>query len=89
MDTVRIPVGTAVLSLAGRDKGKIYVVTAEDKFPFVHVADGRRRTLRKAKRKNCRHLKPLGSSAGCTACSSDLMIRELVNRMGRILTGED
>ncbi len=46
-------------SLAGRDQGGYYVaVEAEDRFVFI--ADGRERKLEKPKRKNVKHISPVG-----------------------------
>ena len=42
MDTVRIPVGMTVLSLAGKDKGRVYAVIGTAQGPYVYVADGRK-----------------------------------------------
>ena len=38
MDTVRIPVGMTVLSLAGKDKGRVYAVIGTAQGPYVYVA---------------------------------------------------
>lgn len=48
--------GQIVFSLAGRDKGKLLVVT-EIENGFVLVCDGKERPLERAKKKNPRHLK--------------------------------
>ena len=56
---VNIPKGSVVKSLAGRDQGVYYVaVEAEDRFVFI--ADGRERKLEKPKRKNVKHISPVG-----------------------------
>lgn len=80
MDTVRIPVGMTVLSLAGKDKGRVYAVIGTAQGPYVYVADGRKYPKSDCKKKNCRHLRPLGPSANPDACRDDLHIRELVKR---------
>lgn len=59
MDTVRIPVGMTVLSLAGKDKGRVYAVIGTAQGPYVYVADGRKYPKSDCKKKNCRHLRPL------------------------------
>lgn len=56
---VNIPKGSVVKSLAGRDQGGYYVaVEAEDRFVFI--ADGKERKLEKPKRKNVKHISPVG-----------------------------
>ena len=55
MDTVRIPVGMTVLSLAGKDKGRVYAVIGTAQGPYVYVADGRKYPKSDCKKKNCRH----------------------------------
>lgn len=52
--------GEVVVSMAGRDKGKMYVVLSLEGDRYVRVADGLVRTARKPKRKNVRHLAGLG-----------------------------
>ena len=88
MDTVRIPVGMTVLSLAGKDKGRVYAVIGTAQGSYVYVADGRKYPESDCKKKNCRHLRPLGPSANPDACRDDLHIRELVKKGQRNMTGE-
>lgn len=51
-----------VLSIAGHDKGKLFYVvdTAAD---FLLLADGRERKLDAPKRKRCKHVRGVGTSA--------------------------
>ena len=49
--------GMLARSLAGHDKGKLYVVTAVDG-DFVYLADGRIRTSLNPKRKKRMHVQP-------------------------------
>ncbi len=51
--------GQFAKSLAGHDKGKIYVVTGETG-PSVLLSDGDRRPLAKAKSKNRKHVQIFG-----------------------------
>jgi len=44
-----------VLSLAGKDKGKIFLVIKSDN-DYVYIADGKRRKVDKPKRKNKKHV---------------------------------
>ena len=54
-------VGTVCRALAGRDKGKYFVVSEVLEGEYVHLADGRGRKLAKPKRKKRRHLRPCGA----------------------------
>lgn len=51
----RIALGQAVRSLAGRDRGRLYVVIGFSP-PFLLVADGRDRGAARPKKKNVRHV---------------------------------
>ncbi len=55
-DAAGIPPGEVVISTAGRDHGRAYVVVAAVEPPFVLVADGMTRRVGRPKRKNMRHL---------------------------------
>ena len=82
--TQMIPVCTVVESLAGRDKGHLYVVVGSLAYPYVWIADGRKYNLDKPKKKNCRHLQVLGTSvsgmdAGSVRISNE-WIRSVLNR---------
>ncbi len=48
--------GQIVVSVAGRDRGRYYVITGIVDARHVAVADGERRRASKPKRKNVRHL---------------------------------
>lgn len=51
--------GTVVMSLAGHDKGSMYVVLGREG-NFLLVCDGKNKLLSKPKKKNLRHLKNTG-----------------------------
>lgn len=53
-------IGTVVLSKAGHDKDKLFVVIEVCDSDYVMIADGKTRTLAKPKRKKIKHLKPIG-----------------------------
>ena len=55
MDSL-LKLGDLVISKAGRDKGKIFLVTKVDE-KFVFVVDGKLRKVYKPKKKNQKHLK--------------------------------
>ncbi len=56
--------GQVVLSLAGRDKDRLMAVLGEAPDGGVLVADGKERPLQRPKRKNPRHLRPIGVPVG-------------------------
>ena len=53
--------GTLVLSLAGHDKGKVFVIMQEAAETYVLIADGKTRSVSKPKLKKTKHLKPLNA----------------------------
>ena len=57
----KLKVGSICRALAGRDKGKYFVVSEVLEGEYVHLADGRNRKLAKPKRKKRRHLRPCGA----------------------------
>ena len=65
--------GSVVLSAAGRDKDRCFIVTDTDG-DYVFIADGRLRCIGKSKRKKKKHLKPLGE---LSTYHSDVTNREL------------
>ena len=58
----RLPVelGSIVISKAGRDQGRLFLVVAEVDDDFVMVANGALRKMDRQKKKRRRHLKPTG-----------------------------
>jgi ribosomal protein L14E/L6E/L27E len=65
--------GSVVLSVRGRDKDRCFAVIDTDG-EYVFIADGRKRSIGKPKRKKIKHLKPLG---GFLAYNSEVTNREL------------
>jgi len=63
-----------VLSLAGRDKGQLLAVT-DVREDGVWLADGKRRPIENPKRKNPRHLRPLGTELGREAMTTNRALR--------------
>jgi ribosomal protein L14E/L6E/L27E len=73
-------VGTIVVSLAGRDKGRKLVVVGVDG-AAVLVADGKERRLSKPKRKNIKHVK---------ATHEKIDVKALTDKaLRRLFTGEE
>ena len=84
MDKRQIPVGTVVISCAGKDKDQLYVVAGSLADPYVWIADGRKYTVEKPKKKNCRHLRIAGTSVSAVGAGSvrisNEWIRSVLNR---------
>ena len=60
MKVLPIEVGSIVISKAGRDMGRPFLVVQEIDENFVLVADGKLRTMDRLKTKRRKHLKPTG-----------------------------
>lgn len=59
--------GQLVRSSAGRDKGRLMIVTKTVDTDYVYVADGNLRKVENPKRKKIKHLKTLGIRAETVA----------------------
>ena len=55
-----IEVGSVVISKAGRDAGRLFIVVEEVDADFVMIANGGLRKLDRLKKKRRKHLKPTG-----------------------------
>ena len=60
MNKAPIEVGSVVISKAGRDQGRRFLVIAEVDADFVMVANGELRRMDRLKKKRRKHLKPTG-----------------------------
>ena len=60
MKRIPIQTGSVVLSKAGRDEGRAFLVLQEIDDDFVCIADGKTRSVDKLKTKRRKHLKPTG-----------------------------
>ena len=61
MKNAPIAVGSVVISKAGRDQGRLFLVVQEVDADFVLVANGRLRKMDHLKLKRRKHLKPTGA----------------------------
>ena len=61
MKRLPIEVGSVVVSKAGRDEGRLFLVVAEVDDDFVMVANGALRKMDRQKKKRRKHLKPTGA----------------------------
>ena len=61
MSKLPVKIGSVVVSKAGRDQGRLFLVVAEVDDDFVMVANGALRKMDRQKKKRRRHLKPTGT----------------------------
>ena len=66
--------GRVVLSIAGRDAGRLFLILSVEG-DFALIADGKVRRLEAPKRKRLKHLKPAGPVLDITALMTDRQIR--------------
>lgn len=74
-----ITAGSLVIARAGRDKGSVFVA-AELRQGVVFIADGKRRKLEKPKRKNIKHISPVGDTLICLDNMTDKRLRRLLSQ---------
>jgi ribosomal protein L14E/L6E/L27E len=55
---MNLTIGSLVYSTAGHDKGNLFVIISEAG-EYVYLADGKYRTVKKPKKKNKKHVKPV------------------------------
>ena len=56
-----IELGSIVISKAGRDEGRLFIVVQEVDADFVMVVNGQLRKMDRLKKKRRKHLKPTGT----------------------------
>ena len=61
MNRMPVEVGSFVVSKAGRDQGRLFLVVGEVDADFVMIANGDLRKLDRLKKKRRKHLKPTGA----------------------------
>jgi len=61
MKQLPIEIGSVVISKAGRDQGRLFLVVGEVDADFVMIANGDLRKLDRLKKKRRKHLKPTGT----------------------------
>lgn len=79
--------GTLAKSKAGHDKDCIYVIISVND-EYVYLADGKKRTIRQAKKKNLKHVQPIGS-VRCGSVTDDEEIKRVVRQYIRGYTDVD
>ena len=60
MNRLPVEIGCVVISKAGRDEGRRFLVVGEVDEDFVMIADGGLRGMDRQKKKRRKHLKPTG-----------------------------
>ena len=79
MDTIDISKSDIIISLAGRDKGKLfYVMGVED--GYVLIADGKGRKLENPKRKKLKHV--------CRVSRTETRVADKILRGDKVLNSE-
>ena len=61
MNKLPVEIGSVVISKAGRDQGRRFLVVGEADADFVYIANGELRKMDRQKKKRRRHLKPTGT----------------------------
>ena len=61
MKRLPIEIGSIVISKAGRDQGRLFLVVGEVDDDFVMLANGALRKMDRQKKKRRKHLKPTGT----------------------------
>ena len=61
MKQLPIEIGSVVISKAGRDQGRLFLVVGEVDADFVMIANGDLRKMDRLKKKRRKHLKPTGT----------------------------
>ena len=64
MNRLPVEIGSFVISKAGRDQGRLFLVVGELDDDFVMVANGALRKMDRQKKKRRKHLKPTGRVCG-------------------------
>jgi ribosomal protein L14E/L6E/L27E len=59
----QVTVGRLVISLKGRDKERVFMITGVIYENYVTIADGSLRKLENAKKKKIKHLAPFGTAS--------------------------
>ena len=67
---MQVEPGMLAKSKAGRDKDCIYVIISVND-EYVYLADGKKRTVNQAKKKNRKHVQPIGRVHGGSVTDND------------------
>lgn len=78
--------GRVVISLAGRDKGRLLAVMQEDK-DRVLICDGKERPVDRPKSKNIRHVEITNASLSEADLSTNRALRNALRRLNAEING--
>ena len=78
--------GTAVISSAGRDKGKLLAVVQSDE-SRVLVCDGKERPVDRPKSKNIRHVESVGASFTEAEMATNRALKKAIARLNAEING--
>jgi len=78
--------GMIVISAAGHDKGRLFLVTGADG-GFAYLADGKERRLSAPKKKNLKHIRTTDRSVDADGLT-DKRLRTLLNTLSRSIAEE-
>ena len=78
--------GTVVISLAGRDKGRLLAVMQASE-RTVTVCDGKERPIDRPKSKNIRHVETIGVSVEETEMATNRALRKALGRLNAEING--
>lgn len=79
--------GAVVLSLSGRDKGKLLAVVGNEQ-NRVLVCDGKERPVERPKRKNMCHLEEQGTVLGAEEIATNKALKKALRRLNPSLNGK-
>ena len=78
--------GKVVVSLAGRDKGKLLAVMREEN-GLVILCDGKERPIDRPKSKNIRHVESVGSSLDESETATNRALKKALARLNAEING--
>ena len=82
---MKVSIGDAVVSTAGHDVGKVFLVIGTEDV-FAWICDGKTRKVEKPKKKKCRHL--VSAGAHSDEAADRIRQKALHNKDGRRLLAE-
>ena len=77
---MKLCIGSVVRAVAGRDSGKLFVVTGVQN-GYCFIVDGKSRKLNSYKRKNIKHVIPTGSMIDINDNITDKKLRTLLRQL--------
>ncbi|MGN1098186.1 MAG: KOW domain-containing RNA-binding protein [Clostridia bacterium] len=72
--------GTLVRSLAGHDRGRLYIVLRTEN-DFAYVADGKYHSLSDPKKKRLKHIADEGAEIDVSSLECDAHVRKAIKRI--------